>query len=316
MQLIDSRRLTGPNLLWDRPGAVIDVHFGDADPDAVIAEWQRQVRRALDAIGWEAQQTRVKRFAEGASLAVSAPPDALYAATDLNDWAWQATEAVISGNRAPGLSTGLATLRETIDAERNPRLLALIQAAESHGLPLLHDDDTVSIGLGRGGSSWPVSELPAPGQVDWPSLATIPVGLVTGTNGKTTTVRLVSAMIRAGGLNAGISSTDWVSVNDEIVERGDFSGPGGARTVLRDPRVEVAVLETARGGLLRRGLAVTRADAALITNIAEDHLGEFALHDLDELADIKWVVAPGAGRRRPPDTECRRWAAGRACRDV
>jgi len=88
----------------------------------------------------------------------------------------------------------------------------------------------------------------------------------------------------------GTCSTDWIAVDDAIIDRGDYSGPGGARAVLRDPRVEVAILETARGGLLRRGVALERADAILITNIAEDHLGEFALPDLRALADLKWVV--------------------------
>ena len=95
----------------------------------------------------------------------------------------------------------------------------------------------------------------------------------------------------------GLTSTDWIAVDDEILERGDFSGPGGARTVLRDQRVSLAVLETARGGLLRRGLGVERADAALITNIAEDHLGEFGIADLQALADIKWVVTRALGNR-------------------
>jgi UDP-N-acetylmuramyl tripeptide synthase len=88
-----------------------------------------------------------------------------------------------------------------------------------------------------------------------------------------------------------LSSTEWISVNDEVVERGDWSGPGGARAVLRHPDVDVAILETARGGLLRRGLGVRHATVALITNIAEDHLGDFGSQNLEELLDIKWIVS-------------------------
>src|SRR4029077_16350382 len=101
--------------------------------------------------------------------------------------------------------------------------------------------------------------------------------LVTGTNGKTTTVRLLAAIVDASEQMAGTTSTDLVEVGGEGVDRGDFSGPGGARALPRDRRGEVAILETARGGLLRRGLAVQRADAALVTNIAADHLGEFGI---------------------------------------
>ncbi len=122
----------------------------------------------------------------------------------------------------------------------------------------------------------------------------IPVALVTGTNGKTTTVRLLAAICRAAGLVPGISSTDWIAAGDDVLDRGDYSGPGGARQVLRDRRVEVGVLETARGGMLRRGLAVERADVAAVTNVAEDHLGEFGVHDLDALAQCKFVVARAA----------------------
>jgi UDP-N-acetylmuramyl tripeptide synthase len=97
-------------------------------------------------------------------------------------------------------------------------------------------------------------------------------------------------MLRAAGLHAGLSSTDWVASADEVMERGDFSGPGGARTVLRANRVEAAVLETARGGMLRRGLAVRHADAAVITNVAADHLGEFGVETVAQLLDVKWIV--------------------------
>jgi UDP-N-acetylmuramyl tripeptide synthase len=88
-----------------------------------------------------------------------------------------------------------------------------------------------------------------------------------------------------------VSCTDWVAVNDDIIDRDDWSGPGGARMVLRQPNVDVAILETARGGLLRRGLGVEKAEAALITNIAEDHIGDFGSRSLAELLDIKWVIS-------------------------
>jgi UDP-N-acetylmuramyl tripeptide synthase len=83
-------------------------------------------------------------------------------------------------------------------------------------------------------------------------------------------------------------------VGSERLDEGDYSGPGGARRVLRDRRVEAGVLETARGGLLRRGLALEASDVALVTNVAEDHLGEFGVHDLEGLAECKMVVARAA----------------------
>jgi cyanophycin synthetase len=173
--------------------------------------------------------------------------------------------------------------------EANPKLMKLIGDAAHHGKTLLWDDDEVSVGLGSGAKTWPVREIPE--ELEWDSHHDVPIGLVTGTNGKTTTVRLATHIVRAGGMNVGLSSTDWISVNDRVIERGDWSGPGGARAVLREQDVDIAILESARGGLLRRGLGVDRANAALITNIAEDHLGDFGSQNLDELLNIKWILS-------------------------
>ena len=290
MELLDSRRLTGPNLLWNRPCAVIDVRFGNADPDTVIQTWHEQLNRMLEAVGWPPAETAVHRVEGGASLAFAAPIDALYAATDINDWAWEATCRELESGPGANLETQAVKLREAIAQERNPALLALRDAAVDHNVPFLSDDDHTSIGLGHTSRTFPVDAIPAPADVDWSSLDGIPVGIVTGTNGKTTSVRLAAAIARTAGNTVGLSSTDWIAVDDNIVDRGDYSGPGGARTVLRDKRVTLAILETARGGLLRRGLSVTHADATLITNIAEDHLDDFSVTDLDQLADVKWIV--------------------------
>ena len=119
----------------------------------------------------------------------------------------------------------------------------------------------------------------------------VPTALVTGSNGKTTTVRLLTAVATAAGRVAGMCCTDTVSIGGEVLAEGDYAGPMGARMVLRDPRVELAVLETARGGILRRGVTVSRADAAIVTNIAEDHFGEFGVSDLRALAETKLVIA-------------------------
>jgi UDP-N-acetylmuramyl tripeptide synthase len=291
MDLLDSRRLTGPNLLSDREGAILDVSLAPAEADSVIDAWRRETRHLLDAVGWEREEIAVRRFPGGASLAFSAPIDALYAATELNEQAWEAAAAAVAGAPAPDAGAAVKSLCAAIDRERNPALLALRAAAEARSVTFLSDDEEASVGLGIGSKSWPVGALPQPEEVHWERVHDVPVVLVTGTNGKTTTVRLLAAMARASGLVAGTTSTDRIEVGGEVLERGDFSGPGGARRLLRDRRVEMAVLETARGGILRRGLPVRRADAAAVINVAADHLGEFGVGDLDALADAKMVVA-------------------------
>jgi cyanophycin synthetase len=168
-------------------------------------------------------------------------------------------------------------------------------AALEHRLPPLEDDDEVSIGAGAGSRTWPRVALPAVPDVPWGALFDVPTALVAGSNGKTTTVRLLAAMAEAAGLCTGYSCTEGVFVGGETLDLGDYSGPVGARTVLRHPKVRFAVLETARGGVLRRGLAVERADVAVVTNIRGDHIGEYGVETADDLADTKLVVARALG---------------------
>ncbi len=295
MRLLDSRRLTGPNLLQERAGAILDVSLDPAEAEVAVRAWRERARALLDAIGWTAEEIAVRRFAGGASLAFSAPIDSLYAATEVNEEAWGAAETAVRSEPLPDLAEAAGRLRAEIDREQNPALLALQAAAEARGVAFLSDSEHASVGLGAGSLTWPVSELPSPDQVSWEQVHDIPVVLVTGTNGKPTTVRLLAVMARAAGLTAGLTSTDRIEVGGETIEQGDCSGPGGARTLLRDRRVELAVLETARGGLLRRGLAVRRAEAAAVTNVAADHLGEFGVEDLEALAEVKILVARAVG---------------------
>ncbi|APE30726.1 cyanophycin synthetase [Halomonas aestuarii] len=118
----------------------------------------------------------------------------------------------------------------------------------------------------------------------------IPVVGVTGTNGKTTTVRLLSHLLRQSGRNVGMACTGTIEVDNHVILRGDYSGPQAAAIVLREPTVECAVLEVARGGIMRRGLGFDECDVGVLLNIASDHLGEQDIHTLDELARCKLVV--------------------------
>ncbi|WP_280546956.1 cyanophycin synthetase [Halomonas sp. 11-S5] len=118
----------------------------------------------------------------------------------------------------------------------------------------------------------------------------IPVAAVTGTNGKTTTVRLLSHLLRQAGRNVGMACTGAIEVDNHVILRGDYSGPQAAAIVLREPTVECAVLEVARGGIMRRGLGFDECDVGVLLNIASDHLGEHDIHTLDELARCKTVV--------------------------
>jgi cyanophycin synthetase len=118
----------------------------------------------------------------------------------------------------------------------------------------------------------------------------IPIVAVTGTNGKTTTSRMVAHIGRVHGLHVGWSSTDGIYVDGELVEPGDYSGPSGAGRVLARKEVQLAVTETARGGILLKGIGVTSNNVSVFTNVSADHLGLQGIDTLDQLAEVKSVV--------------------------
>ena len=113
------------------------------------------------------------------------------------------------------------------------------------------------------------------------------------------------------GWHAGYNCTDGVFLDDEVLATGDYSGPAGARMVMRERRTEAAILETARGGILRRGIAVSRADTAVVTNVSSDHFGEYGIDDLAGLAAREARGGGSRRARRPAGVECRRCAVAR-----
>jgi len=295
VRILDSRRLTGASLFLPEAGAVLDVSVEAEDVPLLAAAWERHARRLLNELDWEDRLCVARPFQGGVSLAVSAPADGLYTATELNEASYEAARDWIEGTQRHLLLRTARTLRSEYREEERPRLQRILKAAREHATPVILDDDELTLGSGRHSLTWDLFELPHPDDVPWRKLRAVPTALVTGTNGKTTTVRLLASIARAAGKTAGVSSTDWLAMGDELLDRDDYAGPGGARLVLRDKRCELAILETARGGLLRRGLAVEHADVALITNIAADHLGEYGIETIDDLADVKWSVTRALG---------------------
>src|ERR671933_2185957 len=122
------------------------------------------------------------------------------------------------------------------------------------------------------------------------SSAQVPIFSITGTNGKSTTARMLKHVLRFTGCSIGLTSTTGVYIDDVMVMKGDATGPRSARMVLRDTTVDVAVLETARGGILREGLGYHRADVGAVLNVAEDHLGLKGIETIDDLAWVKSLI--------------------------
>jgi cyanophycin synthetase len=118
----------------------------------------------------------------------------------------------------------------------------------------------------------------------------VPIIAVTGTNGKTTTVRLIAQLARTAGHTVAYTTTDGVYRDDELVEAGDYSGFSGAAKALAQPGIDLAVLETARGGILLRGMGTDHNDVAVVTNVTEDHLDQYGIRTLDQLAEVKATI--------------------------
>lgn len=119
---------------------------------------------------------------------------------------------------------------------------------------------------------------------------TIPIIAVTGTNGKTTTTRLISHIVKNNGYRVGFTTSDGIYIQNTMLTKGDTTGPISAEFILKDPTVEFAVLETARGGILRSGLGFSNCDIGVLTNIKEDHLGINDIHSLKDLTRVKRVI--------------------------
>ncbi len=287
------------------------------EPDAALIDgWRARVTRARAKLGWTMPGVVARRHAGGASLALAAPPDQLYTATEVNEWALCATLVARDPARRSDLELSLAAaalenagdpaldlppvleeeaalgrLVRLASREARPELIRLLDAAAAHSLPYVLDETLLTLGAGMGGHDFELASLPAVAAVPWSALSDIPTAVVTGSNGKTTAVRLLAACAQGHGWQSAYCCTDGVFLGGTALASGDYAGPLGARLVIRERRARCAIVETARGGILRRGIALNHAHVALVTNVSPDHFGEYGIDDLEGLADVKLSVA-------------------------
>lgn len=297
LKLDDSRRLTGKNYFSNQPGAVLDAFVSGVDKQLVVEVWLEQLAGLLTTIDWHDTERFYRIFEDGVSVGFNAPIDALYTATEINEAAWEGMVNVILP-RSIKESTSLPDqdFIQMLKDEQRPELIELIAAAEARKVVYLVDDEALSLGYGVNAQVWDIDDLPTVDSINWKQYQPLPIALITGTNGKSTTVRLTSQIIKQAGLRCGVTSTDFIRVGDEILDTGDYSGPGGARMLLRHPETEAAVLEVARGGLLRRGLPIPQVEASLITNVAEDHVGQYGINSVAAMTAAKMMVAKAASK--------------------
>jgi len=262
MDLIDVRDLDGPNLFALRPVIKLEVRHGDSDQ---VAEPARKTVRTL--FGLEMSDKPLATLQEVVAalhvqigLAIPAmgvrPLDTPGHQVVFFDWSWRETALEI-GRLAHAIVTS------GIEGNPGPALINLLdQDRERDDGPLWIRNDQRRI----------------------PSVG------ITGTNGKTTTTRMVAHIVRSVGQHVGWTSTSGVYIDGEQVIEGDYTGPSGARRILEDQAVEVAILETARGGILLRGLAYESNDVSVFLNVSPDHLDMQGVGTVETLAVVKSVV--------------------------
>lgn len=292
MLLVDPRRLTGPNHLGRGPLVIVELAFDDHDDPAKGRDaYLQELARMRSALAFSADVKWLERPHRGGTvIAYAEPIDVMLACTEMSEWAALSAVEILAGRAPLPLEPKRAEVAAMLERDRSPRILAMQAEAARRSVPFFWDDTHVSVGMGVRSITWPRAEVPETSAVPWERLGSIPVALVTGTNGKTTSTRLLARIAREAGKHVGSTSSDAIMIGADVVEEGDWTGPAAARVVLQRSDVDFAVLETARGGILRRGLAVDFCDVALMTNISDDHLGSYGIDDLDAITQVKGVI--------------------------
>ena len=279
MRLIEIRLLDGPNLYRLVPAMKIEVGIGRRRTWYGRREPERHALVRLSAtVPRSGQPARVAWLADWIRRLRRAHPDgaeggaAVHRSSDPGHWivAWPWS----LGDRATAIAEmALALVERDIPARAADRLTPR-QARQ------------VERALAR------VGDAAGPGP-SWIRDADrrLPIVSISGTNGKTTTTRLIAHMLREAGKRVGATTSDGIVVGSSIVEPGDWTGPGGAHAIIHRDDLDVAVLETARGGILLRGVGYESNEASVITNVSSDHLDLQGIHTLPELAEVKSVIA-------------------------
>lgn len=256
MKLVEIRELDGPNIFLLTPAIKIEFAFDDGDDANAIASRLGESRD----LG-EAWLGIVERLHGGAGLAI---PSAVVTELENDDH---------------------VVVAFSWEHRRAARLIATTLVAATLGNAV--DLDTVTAQIAEIAGDITDSDRP---ELILDSERSIPTIGITGTNGKTTTTRLIAHIASTAGKRPGWCSTAGVYIDGECVLEGDYTGPSGARRVLLDPTVEVAVLETARGGILLRGIGYESNDVSVFTNISADHLGLLGVNTVEGLATVKQTV--------------------------
>ncbi len=268
MQAVELRTLDGPNLFMLKPAIKIEI---SAKPDSRVAEQAGPFRR------------------DGANGPSAAGPRAV---------AHALRDVLLALHERSGMDPGEIVVRDLEEQGHVAVAFAWSRRGASKALGHVAWQIVSSEAVNIDEAITDIEKLlGAPAAIeDVPEMFPdrerhIPVIDITGTNGKTTTTRLVSSILRQAGKRVGWTSSSGVMIDGDVVLEGDYTGPSGARRVFDEPGLDAAVLETARGGILLRGLGYEHNEVSVMTNISADHMGMHGVHSLEVLTEVKAVVA-------------------------
>lgn len=283
------RVLAGTNVFFSDVGAIAELHTKDSRLADFAHDYEAIVRKILNELEWDDVPLHCRIYSRGVILAFPTEFDLTYAGCKILSVGFDIAIAKYNATPELDFAEELDYLSYVIRQERYLTLRNVYREAKNRDLNIYLDDKLISIGSGKGAYTANIDEIGFD-DVPWDNISEIPSVMVTGTNGKTTTVRLTSFISQHAGKVVGYCSTDWVMINGEVVSEGDLSGPNGNRTVMTNPNVDVAVLEVARGGIVKRGLATSHVSSAVVMNVSEDHLGVNGIDDVMDLAKAKFTV--------------------------
>lgn len=289
---IFSSRLLGQNRFFNTCGAILDISL-TKNIEKTAEGFASIFTEIIAKLPIKEYTIVVDTFSSGFSLAISYPFDLMYTMCDIMDHIWESFAKSIDDGTPVDLEYLVEKFKGFIKHDKNMPLRKIyIKAAKKKINCSIFKEDLV-IGSGKKSFSIKLKKLKKVSDIPWEKVGDIPILLVTGTNGKTTTVRLTEFICRTAKMKTGECDSDFVMINGKIKDEGDLSGPTGHLTVLSNPKVEVAILEAARGGLVKRGLMPNYALAATVTNIAHDHIGQNGVDNLSDLANLKSIVYSG-----------------------
>jgi cyanophycin synthetase len=285
MKLIDVRQLYGPNRLTNNQAIQLIFVLDRETSRDVRLVFEETLQTVCSRLKW---QTPFLTFLEkGSRLYASFNALHLDSYWEMGDVVGNWVVAKFKKEPFPFVGS-LQKIEESFQAETAQHPLGKSrEEAIMRGLPVVSlEHNALFIGQGKRGL-----QVTHPSQnIPWENLGSIPIFAVTGTNGKTTCTRLLARLYKELGYCVGNTSSDGVQINGDFFIEGDCTGPDSMRDVLFNPRVDIAILEAARGGILRRGLPFETCALAIVTNITADHLGLSDVDTLEEMAHVKGAV--------------------------